>query len=268
MPVSGTRVDALVERTAQAQEARHRELLHEIAGLTARVDALSRGTRAAQRAAKEAVWGRVFADTTAQSSWFTDTALSPGRWAVGYPFLYALYRVLDESRPSSILELGLGQSSKLTGQYAGSREGVRHVVVEHDPDWIAAFGRNYALPPATRLERLDLAGGDAEGREVLHYDGFAAAVGDSRYDLILIDGPFGSGAERSRLDVLDLIPGGLAESFVILLDDYQRPGERFAAEAIADALTGAGIEHVTSSYSGDKEIWMAASPDMRFFTTM
>ena len=66
----------------------------------------------------EVLWGEIFRDTIVNSIWLKDKSFSPGRWAAGYPFLYALYRVLDEARPKRILELGLGQTTRMIGQYA------------------------------------------------------------------------------------------------------------------------------------------------------
>ena len=34
-------------------------------------------------------------------------SFSPGRGAIGYPVMYVLYRVLNEFKPTSILELGI-----------------------------------------------------------------------------------------------------------------------------------------------------------------
>ncbi|MFW7415411.1 hypothetical protein [Demequina sp. SO4-18] len=301
LPASGRRVGSIARRQRLLAEKQHRDLMssHEalrrqlarleaellphsdgsrdgapgvrgsLEELNASVDDVRRGSGAARRSSREAVWGAVYRDTVAQSSWFTDQAVSPGRWAVGYPFLYVLYRVLDESRPTSILELGLGQSTKVTAQYAAHGTAVGHTVVEHDPEWIAAFGANFALPSTTRIHTLDLTTAELpDGETALRYDGFAAAVGSATYDLIVVDGPFGGGAERARIDILDLIPQALEERFIIMLDDYNRPGEQRTAAAIAKALDAAGIAHETTRYSGEKDLWVATSPDLRFFTSL
>ncbi|MDN4480427.1 class I SAM-dependent methyltransferase [Demequina muriae] len=240
-----------------------------LAELTASVEDVRRGSRAGRRAAREAVWSAIYHDTIAESEWFTEKAVSPGRWAVGYPFLYVLYRVLDEMRPTTILELGLGQSTKVAAQYSQGTDGIAHTVVEHDPEWITSFAANFALPSTTRVRRLDLTTVEQdEGEPVLRYDGFADAVSDARYDLIVVDGPFGGGAERARIDVLDLIPHSLAERFVVMLDDYNRPGERRTAESILEALDAAGIAYETTTYEGEKSLWVVTSPDLKFFTSL
>ncbi|MFW2512564.1 hypothetical protein ACNI3K_02180 [Demequina sp. SO4-13] len=298
LPVTGRRAGSLARKQRLLAEKQHREVMagHEalrsqlvrleeellphgkgarggvrqtLDELASAVDEVGRSSRSAGRTALESVWAAVYRDTTDRSDWLTDQTVSPGRWAVGYPFLYVLYRVLDEARPTSILELGLGQSTKVTAQYAAHATAVDHTVVEHDPEWISTFAANFAVPSTTRIRSLDLTTVELDdGNTALRYDGFAQAVGEATYDLIVIDGPFGGGAERARIDVLDLIPQSLAERFIIILDDYNRPGEKRTATAIVKALDAAGIAHKTTKYSGEKDLWVATSPDLKFFTSL
>ena len=95
--------------------------------------------------ADELIWASTFQSVTAKSSWFRNKSLAPGRWALGYPALYILYRVLNEMRPKNILELGLGQSTRMIAQYAAHYKGVRHTVVEHDKDWVAFCKKDMRL---------------------------------------------------------------------------------------------------------------------------
>lgn len=230
---------------------------------------LNRSTEA-YRAANETLWSTVYHDTVLGSAWFTDKTLSPGRWAVGYPLLYLLYRLLDEMRPRSILELGLGQSTKMIAQYAARNMGVRHTVVEHDQSWVDFFQTNSALSESSQLTMLNLTEQTvADDPAVLRYEGFAESVGHEAYDLILVDGPFGGAANKyARVDVLDLIPGSLASRFAIIMDDYNRSGEQQTVDAIRQMLTEAGIEFTEASYAGSKVTWLAASPDLSFFASL
>ncbi len=97
------------------------------------------------RTASETVWAEIFNNVISDSRWLNNKAFSAGRWAVGYQYLYVMYRVLNEIRPKNILELGLGQSTRMIGQYAMAHEDVMHFVVEHDPEWIDFFTRDFAL---------------------------------------------------------------------------------------------------------------------------
>ena len=83
------------------------------------------------RVNNEILWAEIFNSTIQDSLWFKDKSLSPGRWAAGYPFLYALYRTLNEKHPLNILELGMGQTTKLISQYVDYCKGtVDYTVVQ------------------------------------------------------------------------------------------------------------------------------------------
>ena len=91
---------------------------------------------------------------------------------MGYPFLYVLYRILDEAKPRRILELGLGQSTKMISQYALSDPAVEHTVVEHDPVWIDFFKKQNASLANTKIVELP-----AEIRPFNDFDGVRAYKG-------------------------------------------------------------------------------------------
>jgi len=219
---------------------------------------------------REAVWASVFADTIAGSTWFKMENISPGRWAVGYQYLYAMYRVLDEMHPINILELGLGQSTKMIGQYANHYNDVRHIVTESDPVWAAHFARTFILGENSELKLMDYVMEpykDAE--EVRVYQGFAEAVAGKKFDFISIDAPFaGDMQQYARIDVLRQMPDCLADSFVIMLDDYNRPPEMNTIEAMKAVLDEARISYETGVYRGAKECCLIASEDKRFFCSM
>ncbi len=225
----------------------------------------------AHRTTAELGWAHVYTDTVQGSEWFRDRALSPGRWAVGYPFLYVLYRVLNELHPTSILELGLGQSTRLIAQYAAHFQPLtEHWVVEHDEGWVRDHGRAMVLPSTSQLVRLDLTSiSYRTDPEVLAYSGFADRFDGRQFDLICIDGPFGGNAlEFARVDVLELLPGCLAENFAILLDDHDRPGEQNTGREIRRILREAGIVHHWTEYHGEKSLLVITSAEWRFLTSL
>jgi hypothetical protein len=54
---------------------------------------------------------------------------------------------------------------------------------------------------------------------------FESVVIGKKFDLFSIDGPWGSD-EYSRIDMIRYIPEILCEDFVIMVDDYERLGEK------------------------------------------
>ena len=219
----------------------------------------------------ETSWAAVYSDTVNQSQWYRDRAISPGRWAVGYPLLYTLYRVLNETRPESILELGLGQSTKMIAQYAAYYQpDVLHRVVEHDPEWVRTMERSFLLPETTSLVQLELAQTTyGEDTEVISYSDFPAQTGDRKYNLICIDGPFGGRAKHyARVDVLSILPHSLSESFAIILDDHNRHGEQNTGREIRRVLRQSGVPHHWTEYAGEKSVLIITSADLKFLTSM
>ena len=45
---------------------------------------------------KEILWSSIYHDSIRDKEWLNKLSLNVGRWAVGYPFLYILNRVLSD----------------------------------------------------------------------------------------------------------------------------------------------------------------------------
>ena len=216
----------------------------------------------------ELLWAANLQSVTANPTWLKDKAFAPGRWALGYPALYALYRILNEAKPKRILELGLGQSTRMIGQYAVAFEGVEHTVVEHDPEWIDFFQKDFALSDRSRIVQLDKENVQyKDAKDVCAFACFADTFANQKFDFICVDAPFGSEG-YSRIDVLKLLPDCLTEDFIILFDDTNRGGEMHTLEEIATVLKKAGIAHHLGHYAGDKMTSVICSASRKFFASM
>jgi len=86
--------------------------------------------------------GMIFNNSIIDCEWLKYKNFSPGYWACDYACLYTLFRVLNDMRPKSILEFGLGQSSKLIQQYANYFNDVDAITCEHDTQWINFFNKH------------------------------------------------------------------------------------------------------------------------------
>lgn len=216
-------------------------------------------------------WANVFHDTIVDSTWLLKKSFSPGRWAVGYPFLYVLYRVLDEFRPKRILELGLGQSTKMIGQYAANCDISEHIVTEHDTEWINFFKRSFELSDKTEIHRFDIKNINFKGKDVLSYWGFKTRFTNRKFDLICIDAPFGGnrgGEIYARVDVCRLLPRVLEPSFVIMLDDVERTQDKNTSLEIKKILTKSGIRFKSRYYHGEKDLFIITSEDLGFLCSL
>lgn len=239
--------------------------------LFTRIKYLKNGLIENMKTTKEILWAEVFNSTINGSKWFKES-ISPGRWAVGYPFLYVLYRILDEVKPENILELGLGQSSKMTCSYAvhNKDRNILHRIVEHDEEWKDFFiGSNEALfkEENSEIVIMPLENTNYEEVQVTRYEKFVDKLPEVKWNLILVDAPFGSD-EFSRIDVLDLIPKNLSDRFVILIDDCERGGELNTCEKIKEKLSANNIVWHEGIYSGEKEVRIIVSNNLKFLCTL
>lgn len=219
---------------------------------------------------RETVFAAVFHDAIRKMDWLQERSFTPGRWAAGYPFLYALARTLDEFHPQNILELGLGQTTKMISQYAAANPQVQHRVVESDLSWLSFYTNANLIPDNTELVHLDYYFENCAGIDgVRVYQNFAEQLSDQKYDLIVVDAPFGGDMKQlSRVDVLKLIPQNLSENFVIILDDSDRSPEQRSVNLIKQKLTENEIVWKTGCYRGSKDTTLIATEDLKFLCSM
>ncbi len=224
----------------------------------------------AARNSSEAVWAWTFNNTISGTTWLKDRAFSPGRWAMGYPNLYAMYRILNEARPKRILELGLGQSTRMIGQYAEAFEDVKHLVIEHDQSWIDFFSHNFHLTEKTEIIHLDREMIPyKEAKAVRAFHGFHDILTGKQFDFISIDAPLGGDMKQySRIDILSILPECLSKDFVILIDDYERIGEQNTVKEIEECLRENNILYKKGKYSGKKDCMVITAEHLMFLTSM
>lgn len=241
-----------------------------ITSLTTDVQNAQSQAEQAARHSEESVWAEIFNNTIIQSTWLKDKTFSPGRWAVGYPYLYVMYRVLNEVHPKRVLELGLGQSTRMISQYAVAFDDVEHIVVEHDPAWIDFFSRDFPLPEQTELVQLDLDMIPFRGTESVRiYKDFQARFAGQQFNFISIDAPLGGDLKQySRIDVLNMLPQCLGEEWVIMIDDCNRQTELHTVGAMEKCLRDNGIVYRHGVYQGDKRFILIVPEHLGFLTSM
>ena len=96
----------------------------------------------------ELIFANVYHDTIKGIVWIDNNiSISPGRYAVGYNYLYVMVRALNELHPHTILDLGLGISSTLISSYMSHfnyEDGV-HDIVEENLDWIDFYRNRHKM---------------------------------------------------------------------------------------------------------------------------
>jgi hypothetical protein len=209
----------------------------------------------------------IFNNTIADSIWLKHKSFSPGGWAVDYSFLYTLYRVLNDVSPKSILEFGLGQSSKLIHQYAHFYDDVNALTCEHDPEWISFFKNSINEDYDFVIWNVELEEILYKGEKTLTYKGLNSIFNGKKYDLIVVDAPFGS-PRYSRSQILYLAKNNLSDSFCIIIDDFERVGEQETAKELTCILDEKNIRYSSALYRGSKQHFLICSETLKFLTSM
>lgn len=254
----------------QGIEESLQRILLKIEGNASEIVKLKSGLNDNSGYCKEILWAEIFESAAKNSLWLSDKTFSPGRWAVGYQFLYVMYRVLNEASPQNILELGLGQSTRMIAQYAMEHEGVEHIVVEDNQDWVSFFTGSFTMPSCSKIEMCETEMVPFQNAEQVRvYKGLKEKLKGRRFDFIAIDAPWGGDMkEYARIDVLQMLPDCLSENFVILFDDCQRLGEQHTAMEIEECLKHWGIAYKKGKYTGKKECIIFCAEHLGFLTTL
>lgn len=189
-----------------------------------------------QNCYKELNFADLLHDTIINSTWLKDKSFSLHGWAANYSFIYMLYRILDNAKPVHILEMGMGQTSRLTSQYvAYGNLNATVDIIENDAGWIATYQPQLAQSERAKVHQRDLEFFTYDNTECRKYKDLNEVVGATKYDLIIVDGPWGATQNLPRSNVLDIIKNhNLADDFIIIFDDTERKGEQnTSAQAIA-----------------------------------
>lgn len=218
---------------------------------------------------KEILYAHKFNSTIIDSSWFKYKNVSPGGSAVDYCFFYTLYRVLSSIKPKSILEFGLGQSSKMVHQFANFHKSLA-VTVEHDSEWAKFFVEGKDGDYSINIKFLELETKKYKGVDVLTYKDCYDTFKNSTFDLIIVDGPFGFSENTiySRPQIIELINGCISKDFVIIIDDYERTGEQNTVKEIFELFNTNHIDFVYTVYSTVKSHILITVPKFHFLTTL
>lgn len=222
---------------------------------------------------RELKYTNIFHDTIKGSTWLpAGASFSLGRGAMNYSAMYVLYRVLDEMRPQSILELGMGQSTKMISHYSRNNKGIMHRVIEHDESFISFFEHHYDVPDSTEIVRLEIVDEELDiGNQksnVTHYVDFDTSLLDRKYDLLVVDGPYGYRSPvYSRVDTLSILNRKrLKEDFVIIMHDYHRQGEKNTVEQMKSILEEKSIKYSFTVYNDVTAV--IVSKKYNFFCSM
>ncbi len=198
----------------------------------------------------EVLYANYFHDCIKNSNWLLNQTFRPSKGAANYSFLFLLFNVLENSNVKNILELGLGQSSKVTTQYVKNKcPEAKLTIIDNNKNWIDTFAPTLDKSSNIKIELRDI---EKLPDKSLRYKAENFVQKNEKFDLVIIDGPLGMSQKTPRSNILDLIPDNLSDNFIIILDDYERAGEKHTAKLIFKKLKALNINFNTSVTSGMK----------------
>lgn len=179
------------------------------------------------RAEVSLLFGQIQAMLALERTLGLSRPLPPMRgWAGSPDFLLHVHHALRDRHPRVVLECGSGVST-IVGARTLQMIGSGHVYsLEHEPEYarktrslIAEHGlKDWAtVLDAPLVERE----GHTPWYDVSALDGLTDPI-----DVVVIDGPPAAVARRSRAPALALLKPRLAKSFLLILDDADRPDEQ------------------------------------------
>jgi len=215
---------------------------------------------------RESYFAQKFNTSIQDSEWLIYQNFSPGGWAVDYSFLYVLFKILNFMKPSNVIEFGLGQSSKMIHQYASYYQ-KDAITIEHDKDWVDFFQKDKQGDYHVNIKLMDLEMINYKGTETRTYSGIDDYCVGNKYDLIVVDGPFGS-EHYSRPQIINLAKDNLARTFCVIIDDTNRIGEKETVSELISVLEDRNVEYCHTTYKSIKSFTVVCSRDLRFLTTL
>ena len=216
---------------------------------------------------KEFFKGMIFNNLIHNKDWIKNKEFIPTKGAATYSFLYILLIILDKIQPENILEFGLGQTTKLTTQYAKFKNPNCFLqTIDHDENWINAMIAELPVSENINIIKRDLETFTLNNTKNDKYHNLQEVTKDTKYDLILIDGPFGFNRTYPRTNILDLIPQNLAQDFVIILDDAERDGEQNTAKLIFEKLDESNVKYSNFYQHASKSQLIITSDKYKFIS--
>lgn len=152
-------------------------------------------------------------------------------WALSPDVLVVLFRLVIETQPQLVVELGSGSSTALLTRMLDDHGGGRVVSIEHDRDYVAESRSILiatGIPDRADIVLCPLTEIDVEGSPCKWYD-IAQLELPGPIDLLLIDGPPQDTGPLARLPAQRLFDR-VRDGGLIVLDDADRPDERATVE--------------------------------------
>jgi len=165
---------------------------------------------------------------------------SSGQWALNPTGLLQVVSLIEQHRPSMIVELGSGTSTIWMGYALEQAGGGRLVSLEHLPDFA---DRTRILVDIHSLDKL-VEVRDAPlrpiqlGETTSPWYALDTLVDLPEIDLLFVDGPPGTAGPVARYPALPVLSDRLADGAIVVLDDFRRADETTIVERWCAEIPG------------------------------
>ena len=159
-------------------------------------------------------------------SWNYPVILNSRGWSASPDFLYELVQSLEEHKCSKILEVSSGLSTLVCAKWAQNQNFESNVTsIESSNYYLEKTAKSIEDEGLSQFSRLIHAPISEESGVLWHDSVVLKEYLDGSYDCLVVDGPPANENKLARFPALDLLMPHLADSCLIILDDYNRPGE-------------------------------------------
>jgi hypothetical protein len=217
---------------------------------------------------EELLWASIFHDSIRGKKGIENLPLNIGRWAGNYSFFYVLNRIMNDYQPKKIIEFGLGESSKFVSTYLDYHLlDSEHLIIEQDNNWKIIFENKFKLSARSSIQVLPLFKKNHKGFDYNGYENIENVV-NSKFDLYIIDGPFGS-PNYSRFDIVTLAEKlRSGDEFIIIIDDFDRNGEQETARELFSLFERKNLKIYSQVYKGEKSVKVLGTEKYKYIISL
>ncbi|UOX34021.1 hypothetical protein LXD69_00565 [Flavobacterium sediminilitoris] len=217
---------------------------------------------------KEIEWAHYYHDSIRGIDFIEKLNLNVGRWAGNYTFFYLLNRILKEYKPNSIIEFGLGESSKFISKYIENElKETQHLIIEQSLEWKKIFLERFNLSENSKVDICEVTQNNIKGFNVNSYSNIEKYC-NQKFDLYIVDGPFGS-IKYSRYDIVKMVKNfDVRDEFIIIMDDYDRKGEKETTVDLLELFKEKKIPVHISVYEGKKSVAIISTNKYKYTSSM
>lgn len=165
---------------------------------------------------------------------FPECTMPTTGWSMRFSNLHAIVDLLDQYRPTCVVEFGSGMSTLCVASWMKQQQRGRIVSFDHDPQWARLTQRYLERHGLTEFSLVHVANllGDDDSNTTGWYDITSREDSLGNVDILIVDGPPAGNNDRrlARQPALRRMYKHLSPSAVVLLDDAHRPGEKRVVE--------------------------------------